>query len=436
MDAETQRLETTFKGYRLKKDVNPIVTQEFVNFLNDDIYAQTLNDLTILEITTGPNLAPIRNLIGQYESNGDYEIYNISKTYAIKTVTKGIKDSVKLTDKTLNQIIDYQTDKNFDFFAVGRYQFNPDTLNNLTKKLTKDKTKFDANTQDTLCDSLLLDNIDIKRYLTNENIGDIGDLEKAVQAIGAIWAALPVINKTSTATGNFGDVVTGIGKKGYYGGIGFNKDAVSVGVNSVVQALITSRIQQCGVRPKFIPTYYSEVTNTGTIPNNDAKFSTIGDSLSVGLAKYSKKVVKVTSPQGDLSVGGWQLNKDLLPALKKVTKPISVQNLILSIGANDGYEVTNVDKLINEINRVFPNSQKFIINGTYDWDRLKITKDKDDNYWTNKIKTYMDKYEKNGYTVLGEIVKTSKHPDGIQGDKFFDKIFNSLISYGIKNNIK
>lgn len=442
MDAETQRLETTFKGYRLKKDVNPIVTQEFVNFLNDDIYAQTLNDLSILELTTGTKLGPIRELIGKYESNGDYEIYNISKTYAIKSVTKGTKDAVKLTDKTLSQIIGYQKDANFDFFAVGKYQINPETLDNLTKKLTKDTTKFNANTQDTLCDSLLLENSDIGRYLNGKNDGAIPDLEKAVQAIAKIWAAMPVINKISGGNskvppirGNFGDVVTGIGKKGYYGGVGLNRDAVFVGVNSVVQALITSRIQQCGVKPTFIPTYYIDVTNTGTIPNNDAKFATIGDSLSLGLTKYSKKIVKVTSSAGDLAVGGWQLNKDLLPTLKRVATPIPVQNLILSIGANDGYELTNIDKLINEINRVFPDSQKFIINGTYDWDRLKITKDKDDNYWTNKIKNYTDKYEKNGYTVLGEIVKTSKHPDGKQGDKFFDKIFNSLISYGIKNNI-
>jgi len=433
MDAETQRLETTFKGYRLKKDVNPIVTQEFVNFLNDDIYAQTLNDLTILEITTGPKLAPIRELIGKYESNGDYEIYNISKTYAIKSVTRRTKDAVKLTDKTLSQIITYQTDTNFNFFAVGRYQFNPDTLNNLTKKLTKDKTNFDANTQDTLCDSLLLDNPDIGRYLNGKNDGEIGDLEKAVQAIGAIWAALPVINKTSTATGKFGDVVTGLGKKGYYGNLGVNRDAVFVGVNSVVQALITSRIQQCGVKPNFIPTYYSDVTNTGTIPNNDAKFATIGDSLAVELTNYTKKIVKVRfSYAGDLAFPGWHLTTDLLPRLSGIGAKIPVQNLILSIGANDGYEVTNIDKLINEINRVFPDSKKFIINGSYGWGGLKITKDKDDAYWKNQIETYMNKYRQKDYIVLGAIVKQTGHPVGNKNDPFYKEIFVDLKSYGLQ----
>jgi hypothetical protein len=48
IDADNQRLETTFKGYRLKKDVNPIVTQEFVDFINKDIYTQGLNDLGVV----------------------------------------------------------------------------------------------------------------------------------------------------------------------------------------------------------------------------------------------------------------------------------------------------------------------------------------------------------------------------------------------------
>jgi hypothetical protein len=47
IDADNQRLETTFKGYRLKRDVNPIVEQQFVDYLNKDIYTQGLNDLGV-----------------------------------------------------------------------------------------------------------------------------------------------------------------------------------------------------------------------------------------------------------------------------------------------------------------------------------------------------------------------------------------------------
>jgi hypothetical protein len=58
INADTQRLETTFKGYRLKKDTNPIITQQFVDFLNNDIYTQGLNDLGYTQNTTLPPFNP------------------------------------------------------------------------------------------------------------------------------------------------------------------------------------------------------------------------------------------------------------------------------------------------------------------------------------------------------------------------------------------
>jgi hypothetical protein len=45
INSDTQRLETTFKGYRLKKDVNPIITSELVDFTRDNFYTQTLNTI-------------------------------------------------------------------------------------------------------------------------------------------------------------------------------------------------------------------------------------------------------------------------------------------------------------------------------------------------------------------------------------------------------
>jgi len=58
INADTQRLETTFKGYRLKKDTNPIITQQFVDFLNNDIYTQGLNDLGVLGNIDLPTFNP------------------------------------------------------------------------------------------------------------------------------------------------------------------------------------------------------------------------------------------------------------------------------------------------------------------------------------------------------------------------------------------
>jgi hypothetical protein len=52
IDADNQRLETTFKGYRLKRDVNPIVEQQFVDYLNKDVYTQGLSDLGVVNPST------------------------------------------------------------------------------------------------------------------------------------------------------------------------------------------------------------------------------------------------------------------------------------------------------------------------------------------------------------------------------------------------
>ena len=56
INSDTQRLETTFKGYRLKKDVNPIVVNEIVNFIRDNFYTNTLEKVGIPSRLT--NLTP------------------------------------------------------------------------------------------------------------------------------------------------------------------------------------------------------------------------------------------------------------------------------------------------------------------------------------------------------------------------------------------
>ena len=45
IDSDTQRLETIFKGYRLKKDVNPIVEQELIDFIKNNAYRRLQSEL-------------------------------------------------------------------------------------------------------------------------------------------------------------------------------------------------------------------------------------------------------------------------------------------------------------------------------------------------------------------------------------------------------
>ena len=55
IDSDTQRLETTFKGYRLKKDTNPIVEQELVDFVKNNVYRRIRGDINIT-IINGQNI--------------------------------------------------------------------------------------------------------------------------------------------------------------------------------------------------------------------------------------------------------------------------------------------------------------------------------------------------------------------------------------------
>jgi hypothetical protein len=49
IDSDTQRLETTFKGYRLKKDTNPIVEQELIDFIKNNAYRRLQSELRTVE---------------------------------------------------------------------------------------------------------------------------------------------------------------------------------------------------------------------------------------------------------------------------------------------------------------------------------------------------------------------------------------------------
>ena len=53
-----------------------------------------------------------------------------------------------------------------------------------------------------------------------------------------------------------GDVVTGNGKVGRYGGVGVNKRIKKLNVGTMVIALINARIDFGGGKPEFMPDYY------------------------------------------------------------------------------------------------------------------------------------------------------------------------------------
>ncbi len=59
IDSDTQRLETTFKGYRLKKDVNPIVDQELIDFIKNNAYRRIQSEIDVKEVD-GEDVTKVR----------------------------------------------------------------------------------------------------------------------------------------------------------------------------------------------------------------------------------------------------------------------------------------------------------------------------------------------------------------------------------------
>jgi hypothetical protein len=82
IDADNQRLETTFKGYRLKKDTNPIVEQELVDFIKNNAYTRIRSEI-LPTITDGVDVninapKPTGTYTIRKSKNDINKFYNIS----------------------------------------------------------------------------------------------------------------------------------------------------------------------------------------------------------------------------------------------------------------------------------------------------------------------------------------------------------------------
>jgi murein DD-endopeptidase MepM/ murein hydrolase activator NlpD len=100
INSDTQRLETTFKGYRVKKDVNPIITSELVDFIRENFYTQTLDKIGFPSNKT--NLTPQE--IQTIEKN-------TPKTFGGWDITSSF---LRNDNKTIHGAIDIGTDVGTD----------------------------------------------------------------------------------------------------------------------------------------------------------------------------------------------------------------------------------------------------------------------------------------------------------------------------------
>jgi hypothetical protein len=208
-------------------------------------------------------LQPLKNMVGAYESNSSYDIANIggsakiSRTKVLNLSFSELKKFQSLPEGDPNRI-----------FAAGKYQIIPQTLygskdwkqnvnGGLYRKLgLTQNDKFSAEIQEKIGDGLFLEiRKDAGNYLSGKNSGTEADLEAAIQGIGQEFASMPVIySKTNQKVG---DVRTGSGQAGFYGGTGANPSQSKLGVKEMARVLIQTRINYSNKAPVFIPIYFN-----------------------------------------------------------------------------------------------------------------------------------------------------------------------------------
>jgi len=179
---------------------------------------------------------PVRDLIGKYESRGDYNI-----------VYGGIPARLrpaKLTDMTVGDVIAWQravVNQGAASSAAGKYQIIRKTLESLNFPAD---AKFNEYTQDAMGDALL-DRRGFKSFLTGKK-----SIEDMAIDLAKEWASFPVPKDMRGASRSV--------KKGqsYYSGDGLNTAHASV--DEVYAALNAAR-REYVTRPATKPPVYDAV---------------------------------------------------------------------------------------------------------------------------------------------------------------------------------
>lgn len=255
------RGQTLLLDSNLQEDIREVQ----INELQSDVaqVGQNLANIGAFAVDKGVNttpqqggnvaLKPIKDILSTFESRGDYDVAN--------TGIAGRVSTVKVSDKTIGELRTYwalpQGNPN-RVFAMGRYQFIPDTLNGLLPVVgLTNQDLFSPQNQEKLIDEVLTGTRkrrNLGAYLSATNSGSRVDLEKAIQDIGYEWASMPVIFDRNGA--KVGDVESGAGNSAYYGGSAGNPSVSKIYVLQMVKAVIKARENYTLQRPEFVPSYY------------------------------------------------------------------------------------------------------------------------------------------------------------------------------------
>ena len=207
-------------------------------------------------------LNPIKSVIFYGESSTYDALYpstTYTAVYGVSAMTKTIQEII---DEGRTRVTTGYNGTVYGSSAVGRYQNLTRYIEDRASRAGLQLTDLYNEVNQEKMGEVLIDGA-CGDYVKGTNEGSQSQLEAAVQALAQEFASKPVINRTANATGNFGNVITGLGNVGYYGGDGQNPNIVDVNVSQVVKGLIDTRknfvdvnITGRGGLPTFIPSYY------------------------------------------------------------------------------------------------------------------------------------------------------------------------------------
>lgn len=149
----------------------------------------------------------------------------------------------------------------------------------------------------------------------------------------------------------------------------------------------------------------------------------IGDSVSIFISKNNSfaKIIGTEQTEKNLWKSGIDLNW-LKKAVEKYPVSENIKNVVVSIGANGGYNSKeDIAGLFNSLKRTFPNAKFYVVKGSWGWGNIKSVTE-------SKVNTYYDKFKKLGVSIIPTpIGKTSNPHTNLPVYKVIGKEINETI---------
>ena len=203
-------------GKKVGKDAGNSFLETTKNRINDMLAAGGVAGYKPGGTTT--DIKSLGDLVAKYESGADANIYNRYDPNSKKYVAVRGKD---LSSMSLNDIMKEQSmksgGKSTNMFAVGKYQYTPDTLKDIVDRMKEQKLisgneRFTGDLQDQIFNFSIMNDKkfeNLRKYLS----GDVSAKKAAMLELAKEWRSLPDPNTGKT----YGD-----------GGSKFNRSLVSV----------------------------------------------------------------------------------------------------------------------------------------------------------------------------------------------------------------